>query len=554
MSFESRQSKPANAPRRQLFKFKHDLRKTSPLDEDDDEDDSDSRNKRPYNTSFTIPLLAELNEATTPLDAALDQARKEHEERTVEKRKIREEREAERQKEIARLEVHRKRLQKNKNKNRPEAGNESLANDGFVAVHTVEGTSPATGTDPSAVHAEPTGISHAENGGESDDESDWDSDDFVDEWYNSHEPLDDECDDDLSFQPYRASVGMAESVLLASAARPTLPSASASSSSSSTGRQAPPIDATSSAVPDRRPGIPSVQDGVEHILTSLGLPKSANEAFIKVSLQRSLISTHKRRSGIYSQFLTTQEFVKAAAVYPYVAVKLINEEDTACAVDLEAKYQPLHEEGTFWDIKDIQQVFLVYKGVWKSEVEDWKKGCKNVYATDWPGVALGAVLKETMGRPAQAVAVAPGAPQIAAVPPAIAAPATAIPPAVTATSASSATTSATTLTAEKRFTAYRTRTSHRRRRTCTACGSSDCTHSRHIDAECDCGECEGDDDGEDDEFFKYYDQAQATSSTTTASSPTSRAEDREVKKETIASVMVPGHRARVVQCIYLEAF
>lgn len=267
---------------------------------------------------------------------------------------------------------------------------------------------------------------------------------------------------------------------------------------------------------------------------------------------------------------------KVTSVYPYVAVKLVDYELVAFAMNLEAKYKPLDEEGVYWDIQDIQQVCLVYKGIWKSEVEDWKKGCKTLSDVNWAKLALTGDFSNS---------------QVVAAPPTSATPSASIPatstasagPAVTAIGSTAAAVTAIlpnetpaianaslqaaqpvsmpALTPEERFTEYRKRTKHRRNRICPNCDEPDCNLSRNIGMVCECGRCEGDDEGEDDEFFKYYDEehddgnaANSPASSGASSAESSTSPESTAPKETVASVMVPGHRARVVQCIYVEAF
>lgn len=288
--------------------------------------------------------------------------------------------------------------------------------------------------------------------------------------------------------------------------------------------------------------------------------------------------------------------VKAVSVYPYVAVKLIRYEDLVHAVNIEARYGPKEEEGTYWDIRDIQQVCLVYKGVWKSEVEDWKKGCNRLTSVNWAEVALtgamnkdqtvdeeldsdsnpagvsasGSSARRVVTRSLAATLAANAATTTTTVASALpisedplpAVPNSAAPTLNTGTTATTQMPVKVALNPEQRFDEYRARTLHRRSRICPACDYEYCNHSRFNEEEdCDCGECDG--DAESDEFFKYYEgnegeeeqdsQAGTPGSYDSPSENTASAERGE-PKETIASVMVPGHRARVVQCIYMEAF
>lgn len=280
--------------------------------------------------------------------------------------------------------------------------------------------------------------------------------------------------------------------------------------------------------------------------------------------------------------------VKTVSVFPYIAVRLIGYEDLVHALNVEARYSPKDEEGTYWDIRDIQQVCLQYKGIWKSEVEDWKKGCEAFTEVDWAKVALkgwitddrpsytdseseaGAAQASTSAASARRIvtrSVAAGIATAADLTTAATAVSntTAEGPATTAIAATASsatpgpatiTSIRTSLTPAQRFLEYRSRTKHRRGRLCPNCEMEFCNHSRHIEIEeCDCGECDGD-DADEDEFYKYYEEHQeleADDASASSQSSTS-SESATTPNETVSSVMVPGHRARVVQCIYMEAF
>lgn len=276
--------------------------------------------------------------------------------------------------------------------------------------------------------------------------------------------------------------------------------------------------------------------------------------------------------------------VKATSPYPYIALTLIKYEDVAFGMDIEARYEPIAESNALWDIRDVQQVCLVYKGVWKSEMEDWKKGCRTLTEVDWSKIALGinAWGSDKSASPATS-ATATSAARAAG-----AAASTNNIVTTAAASAPSVATSSAIYSAEDRFLNYRARTKHLRHRTCPNCESCGCTLSRVPEGAhgCECGECYGsdaEDDGE--EYYKYgHEEAgnaslstsssstsSSTSTTSTSSSSasavsastattsTSSASGKSrpsstAEKETVASVLVRGHRARVVQCIYLEAF
>lgn len=264
--------------------------------------------------------------------------------------------------------------------------------------------------------------------------------------------------------------------------------------------------------------------------------------------------------------------MKATSVFPYIAVELIDYETLAFAVNVEAKYKPVDDEGTYWDINDVQQICLVYKGIWKSEIEDWERGCKTLASIDWPKVALG----EAIGGAQNTTAVPAQPSNTSSRPVTVASAATAGSTAVVAGSgnndltitqvASSACTTAVPfqaapapITPEQRFSEYRLRTKHRRHRICPNCCSETCNLNRHTAGECECGDCE--EDGEDDEFYKYYEEYQqgnntigSPNSSASSSSDSTASAETNASKETVATVMVPGHRARVVQCIYMEAF
>jgi hypothetical protein len=246
------QSKPPNAPRRQLLKLKQDL----PTDcEYEEYDEAQLQQRRPHVTSFSMSLLAELDESPTPMQLALDTARQEHEQRQAERENARAKREEERRKEIDRLENVRKRLQKN----RKNVGTgENLDNNGFVAVHDI---SENADTEQSAVVA----------GQAEEPDSDWDSEAFEDQWLDNHDPLDDGCDDDLPFDPIYAGVEMASSVLL---------------TTSNSRQPLVPVNASQSGETDinaDHPPVPTVHDGVHHILSALGVPTTARKALVEVS-------------------------------------------------------------------------------------------------------------------------------------------------------------------------------------------------------------------------------------------------------------------------------
>lgn len=264
------QSKPNNAPRRQLFKYKHDLHGTSR---------SSKRNQKPYSTSFALPLLGELNCSETPLDIALEQARREHQERTADKKRRREAREEERRKEIARLEKERRRLQKKKKRlTAGSTADENLATDGLAAVHTVPEEMPSPTTHESGLRFDSPSAPQYD----SLEESDWSSNCFVEDWYaddNNH--LSDHCDEEMAFTPYDDRIPMKDSVLLSTAIRENPVDEDASEEVEVAG-------ATAGEMP-----VTPIQQGLEHILSSLGIPSSAREPFIQVRLFSSyLLATY----------------------------------------------------------------------------------------------------------------------------------------------------------------------------------------------------------------------------------------------------------------------
>lgn len=467
-----------------------------------------------------------MSNSPTPMEIAREQARTEH----YEKRRLKQERREERRKEIVRLEAHRKRLQKNK-KTTTQIANvaDNLQENGFVAVHAVPG---GGSTD---IHAEENqaALAAKRDVQDSSDESDWCSDAFEDDWDATHPMLSDECDDALPFLPCSDKVEMTDSVLLSTTTRsmmaPALPSKNYGGPSGDVGQNV-------------LPSVPTVREGLEHILMSLGIPKSSSEPFIQVSpLLPILPSSFPSPSILTRKFLYCKNMVKATAVYPYIAVMLIDYESVAFAMNLDAKYRPVDEEGTFWDIKDIEQVCLVYKGIWKSEVEDWKRGSRSLTGIDWSNLARYGNINMALRTPLPAPVPAPGL-------------ATS-----TTTHASAQSTrdavgaSSNPVTPEQRFDDYRMRTQHRRCRDCPVCNESTCYHSRHLGDDCDA--CVGADPEEDD-FFKYYlDQEQENDSPASSGASSSvTGSEASALDETVASVMVPGHRARVIQCIFMEAF
>ena len=221
---------------------------------------SGNRDRAPFSTTFSISLLGEWNNSPTPMDIARDQARTEHFEKIAAKERRREERDEER---IRLAETNKKKLKKTKKtkKSISTAPNESLAVNGLAVVTTLaEGseTRPnvqATATDAAIVSPEDVS-----------EDSDWDSEAFEDEYYDHNDRLDDECDFGIPFDPPNDTVCMSNSVLLSTAVRP------------------PPAILTDDgqSVPSTVQ-ITNVQDGLKHILTTLGIPNSAQEVFIRVS-------------------------------------------------------------------------------------------------------------------------------------------------------------------------------------------------------------------------------------------------------------------------------
>jgi isopentenyl diphosphate isomerase/L-lactate dehydrogenase-like FMN-dependent dehydrogenase len=241
--------------------------------------------------------------------------------------------------------------------------------------------------------------------------------------------------------------------------------------------------------------------------------------------------------------------VNITSAYPYIAVTLVETVNLACALNLEAKYRPSDDPSCYWDIRDIQQVCLLYRGIWKSELEDWKRGCKALTTIDWKKMIFGqdwSMPATVTPATATVIATAPAPAPAAAAGVAVAA--TVPPPAPSTSSAvSSASTFTASLTPQARFNEYRLRTRHRRNRLCPACQSEGCNHSRETQEG-----AESDDDEADDvyadEYYKYYAHAGHQTHTVPAENGTAR------HQETVAAVLIPGHRARVVQCIFMETF
>lgn len=272
------QSVPPGATRRQLYKTKALVSQTSTSSKKS-KSSAEVRKKSPHVTAFTFDIIGEQSKIPSPMDIACDAAREDHFERKAERERLRAEREQERVKEVARLEKHRQRLLK-KRKNGTTMDIGDLANDGFVSVHTLDESSGGS-------NALSTGNGEREKALKS-EESEWDTDCFYEDYLDTHGPPDDDCDDHLPFQAWRAEVEMKESVLLATGpcSAASAPVATAVEKSAKNTDEAT-LDPGSDDI-----AVPTVQIGVEYILRVLGVPDSASRVFIEVRIHLTSSETH----------------------------------------------------------------------------------------------------------------------------------------------------------------------------------------------------------------------------------------------------------------------